>query len=262
MHQDNNHKPHIDGDKKDIKSVALFAGDTHAAYLFKKTEQLASALYLITGLLSDNEPMKWQMRDLGLRLLSHGVSFSRMSLKERRERGYDVVATLLESLSLLEIAHTAGLLSRMNYQLVKGEVEKVVRAVEGQDPMLAPSPVALPSDFFNEADFGFEHVSSLSRPLAGGNGYKGHKDIKDVVSDMKGGHVLEKAHGHLKDKNQRQDKIISLLQGGKILTIKDFSKEIKECSEKTIQRELLALVASGTIKKDGERRWSRYSLKV
>jgi len=31
-------------------------------------------------------------------------------------------------------------------------------------------------------------------------------------------------------------------------------------SEKTIQRELQALVATGAVKKEGERRWTRYSL--
>jgi len=44
------------------------------------------------------------------------------------------------------------------------------------------------------------------------------------------------------------------------LTIKDFTKNIKDCSEKTIQRELLAMVAKGVLKKEGERRWSKYFL--
>jgi len=44
------------------------------------------------------------------------------------------------------------------------------------------------------------------------------------------------------------------------LTIKDFSKVITDCSEKTIQRELLDMVEKGIIKKEGERRWSKYSL--
>jgi len=43
--------------------------------------------------------------------------------------------------------------------------------------------------------------------------------------------------------------------------VKDFAKVITDISEKTIQRELLDLVQRGVIKKEGERRWSRYSLK-
>jgi hypothetical protein len=43
--------------------------------------------------------------------------------------------------------------------------------------------------------------------------------------------------------------------------MKDFVKVIPECSEKTIQRELLDLVGKGVLKKEGERRWSTYSLR-
>ena len=42
--------------------------------------------------------------------------------------------------------------------------------------------------------------------------------------------------------------------------IKDVSPLISGCSEKTIQRELLAMVYAGILRKMGEKRWSRYSL--
>jgi predicted HTH transcriptional regulator len=64
----------------------------------------------------------------------------------------------------------------------------------------------------------------------------------------------------IKDKNDRQDTIKSMLKGGIKLTIKDFAKNIKDCSEKTIQRELVEMVAKGVLKKEGERRWSKYFL--
>jgi predicted HTH transcriptional regulator len=62
----------------------------------------------------------------------------------------------------------------------------------------------------------------------------------------------------VKDKSSRQDIILSMLKSGVKLTIKDFAQNIKDCSEKTIQRELLALVSKGMLKKEGERRWSKY----
>jgi DeoR/GlpR family transcriptional regulator of sugar metabolism len=63
------------------------------------------------------------------------------------------------------------------------------------------------------------------------------------------------------NRTSRQELIINTLKGQNNLTIKDFTKVIKDCSEKTIQRELLDLVEKGLIKKEGERRWSRYSIK-
>ncbi len=61
-------------------------------------------------------------------------------------------------------------------------------------------------------------------------------------------------------KNSRQSIIISLLKRKKEIMIKDVSPLIDGCSEKTIQRELLAMVEAGILKKEGEKRWSRYSL--
>ena len=62
-------------------------------------------------------------------------------------------------------------------------------------------------------------------------------------------------------KGDRRDAILKLFKKGQELMIKDISLNVRGCSEKTIQRELLALVAGGVLNKRGERRWSRYSLK-
>jgi predicted HTH transcriptional regulator len=62
-------------------------------------------------------------------------------------------------------------------------------------------------------------------------------------------------------KDSRKSSIIELLKKQPNLTIKDITKVIPDCSAKTIQRELSVLVHSGMIKKEGNRRWSRYSLK-
>ncbi len=58
----------------------------------------------------------------------------------------------------------------------------------------------------------------------------------------------------------RRARILALLQTRERVSIKDVVREITDCSEKTIQRELAALVAQGVLKKEGERRWSTYTL--
>jgi DNA-binding transcriptional ArsR family regulator len=61
-------------------------------------------------------------------------------------------------------------------------------------------------------------------------------------------------------KNARQSVIINLLKRKREIMIKDVAPLIEGVSEKTIQRELLAMVEQGIVKKEGEKRWSRYSL--
>ena len=58
----------------------------------------------------------------------------------------------------------------------------------------------------------------------------------------------------------RRATILGLLQKKDRVNVKDVAAVIKDCSEKTIQRELAALVAQGVLKREGERRWSQYLL--
>jgi predicted HTH transcriptional regulator len=63
-----------------------------------------------------------------------------------------------------------------------------------------------------------------------------------------------------KNKEDRMQNIITILRKQSSATIKDFSAMATECSEKTIQRLLIEMVQSGVLKRNGSRRWSRYSI--
>ncbi len=85
-----------------------------------------------------------------------------------------------------------------------------------------------------------------------------HQAFNAINKDAPGQSVPQgRQDGQLSD---RQQIIIKELRNKGQLTVKDLADKIKGCSEKTIQRELLSLVGSGVLKKEGERRWSRYSL--
>jgi len=62
-------------------------------------------------------------------------------------------------------------------------------------------------------------------------------------------------------KQTRREQIVSLFVRGVDVSIKDIAARIKGCSEKTIQRELNALVYDNVIERIGEKRWSRYILR-
>ena len=63
------------------------------------------------------------------------------------------------------------------------------------------------------------------------------------------------------DIGSRRKRILEIVKARGAVTINEFIDSIKGCSSKTIQRELTSLVLSGTLKKTGERRWSKYALK-
>jgi DeoR/GlpR family transcriptional regulator of sugar metabolism len=62
-------------------------------------------------------------------------------------------------------------------------------------------------------------------------------------------------------KMSRREQILGLFVRGVDVSIKDIATRIKGCSEKTIQRELNALLYDNIIERIGEKRWSRYILK-
>ncbi len=200
--------------------------NVESAYLYKKTEKLVSALYLFSNFLSDKEPIKWQLREIGISLLSANLS----------------VKPFRQVLSLLEVSYIGGLISEMNFNIFKCELESLIRIAESETN---PKAFVLAEQFFNMTE------SPVSLPV---NISKGQDTMSNRMS-------FKNSEVEQKDKSNRQDIIIGLLKKSKELGIKDFTSSIKGCSEKTIQRELASLVSKGLIKKVGEKRWSRYSIK-
>jgi DNA-binding transcriptional ArsR family regulator len=58
----------------------------------------------------------------------------------------------------------------------------------------------------------------------------------------------------------RAERIKTVLEAKPQATIKDVAEIITDVSEKTIQRELNSLIEKGQVIREGERRWSRYSV--
>jgi predicted HTH transcriptional regulator len=60
--------------------------------------------------------------------------------------------------------------------------------------------------------------------------------------------------------SDRGERIKTVLEAKPQATIKDIAEVITDVSEKTIQRELNSLIEKGQVIREGERRWSKYSV--
>lgn len=241
-----------------LSDISFLKDNPNLIYLYKKTEKLVSAIYLISNFISDKEPIKWQLRNVGLGLLS--VSFSISSDDQKK-----FISDALRLLSILEIARTGGIISEMNYNILKYEFELLINTAETTKKKDSPQGLIF-SDHFFEISQGQDNSQSRffdSRKEVSTNldASKGHNNLSDSLSVRKSNEPKKLSEQKQKDKSNRQDVIISLLSKSSELSIKDFTFSIKDCSEKTIQRELVSLVSKGQVKKMGEKRWSRYSLK-
>lgn len=255
MNQNDSNKLPIGQEPMDWKSLGFFSAEDYLIYIFKKTEKITSALYLVSGLLKDEEPMKWELRDKGMDLLSSSFTASSSVPGDKNAVIQSLFTAALETISLLNVAHISHLVSEMNHKILVREIDNVVRLLKDRLTANAESAgYVLSEQFFRTPDlFSSGFGSNQGNTVKDNSGYitKGHKN----KGSSQGQIVIQQK------KNQRQEYVLNILKGQSNLTIKDFSKVIKDCSEKTIQRELLELVEKGVIKKEGERRWSRYSLK-
>lgn len=193
-----------------------------------KGQKLASAIYFVTSFFDEKEPLKWQLRSLSLDLSN--------------ERLRDKSLLVREAIIYFDLAKTVGIISDTNHNILVKEFSKFSKESEN----------SLVKLFFESEELEERRPMPLVREIM----------LRDKIEKK-----LETEPKSLKDfglvsvkKNGRQSIIIALLKRKKEITINDAASLIADCSEKTIQRELLAMVESGVLKKIGEKRWSRYSL--
>jgi hypothetical protein len=239
------------------KSLGFFSADDYLIYIFKKTEKITAALYLVSGLLKDDEPLKWELRDRGMDLLSSSFSASSSLPGDKNAVIQSLFTAALETMSLLNVAKISNLISEMNHHLLVREIDQVITLMRDRLAQNAENAgYILSESFFKTPDL---FSSGFRSDQAAGS--KGHDANLTLLNNVKSNQRHGNSQNGQMKKTQRQQAIVTVLKGQSGLTIKDFSKVIRDCSEKTIQRELLDLVEKGIVKKEGERRWSRYSLK-
>lgn len=189
-----------------------------------KTQKLTAALYLVTEFLSDREPVRWQLRDRALSLLSDVAVF-----------GYETAISKTDQLlSLIEVVINGGLASTMNFSILKKEYLNLKNLIL----VFQPDELALLKD-----------IIPSSGLIAGQNSTTVSPRIP----------VPEKAK-IVKNENDsvRRDTILAFIKGRGPVSIADIAKAVPAVSSKTVQRELNALIKQGVLTREGDRRWSRY----
>lgn len=252
----------------------VFIKDNDLSFIFRKIERIVAAIYLVTNFFSVKEPMKWDMRQSASNLLKDLMSFTKSSFSER-ENGFVILQNrLLELSTLVDVAYYSGFITEGNYRILSEELnvlsQKVLDYLNNQ---ISSHKSLFDQETFRVNEFKTEfsekenasRVSDIKYPSEGAS-FKGH-NIKDKHSYMSFRNKTSENKPNIKTKtkslgqSKRRETIIEEIKNKGEVSVKDIALVISDCSEKTLQRELLALVEEGVLNKTGERRWSRYSLK-
>jgi len=211
--------------------------------LYNKCNRLIGAVFVVLNLIDNLDQLKIRIKELSLKTTSLCVE-----LKDVNGGAPNVVASnmergVLELVSLLEVASISGVISQMNSSILRDEFQLFLNALSNYLREIEQSGASQVKKAFIQTDslspFSINHDSTPQSP--------------------KGELSKDNAKGHRR-KDLRKDTIMEYLRTHNNASIKDILPNIRGCSEKTIQRELLDLVSLGRIQKQGERRWSRYSV--
>lgn len=223
-----------------IKSE-LFKGRTDWYYCFLKAEKISHVLVLLS---QKQSYTSW----FDQAIISATTLHTDVLRFVKGEVGMSTVeGDMVALLAAVRMAQTAGAIETNTAKILLKEVE---------DLLLRFSATVHISPFVSRDDFLVDDVAALgesshvqkTHPSLQG-APKDHVAVKDISKGQVNGSAGQGA---------RAARILELVNKNKGVSIKDISREVRDCSEKTIQRELAALVGQGLVRKVGERRWSQY----
>jgi len=216
----------------------LIQDENYYKYIFKKTERIVSVVFYILHSVESDSKTQSHVEDIQhvARAVHDAVL---QSLETRAHTAEDVIRSVAHALvsleSKLNVAQVSGVVAPEVITVVHNEIDSVLRALN------------------KYTDHGSESLifESESERTTGQTTTRTPQNAKPTT------HTAPDGAGQQTD---RRERIKTILEAKGEATIKDISEIVTDVSEKTIQRELNAMIEEGIVKRQGERRWSRYSL--
>lgn len=281
-------------------TLAKYAVRTLETLSYTKTNKLVTALYMITDIMDRNEPLRNKLRDLGSNIISDiyqlkGQSGSCDAINKRISE----TLSFLEIASGVGIISemNSSIISKEFIELRKAIVEFVSLDEQNWlEEFIKEAPLGSAVHGALEGGKTFtrlnsEHNKSISNGRngtrigvqKGGTLMRALSDRIPELSYLSNGQAIKRQgqksnssmvlnkNNNYELKNKRREDIIFAIKdkaknsinfdGATITDIKSIGHgSLVSCGEKTLQRELVAMVMEGILRKKGEKRWSRYSL--
>jgi len=191
--------------------------------MYKKAEKLSQAVHVVLAHVQKTKGITDRLSELSLTLIGEILHTQNAGAGS---------ATILEIMSVLQVGETAGVIAPKNAELL----------VREYNYLLALSCESRLQNIDIDTHVG-EVAEDAKQPTPKAK----------VTTTLKTEEISYKGHS-----TDRKGQVLEMIKTKGNLGIKDISKSITDCSEKTIQRLLNTLIQEGSIRKEGERRWSTY----
>lgn len=244
-------------------SVRPFGQNRSAEVAYMKAERIVLATHLVTNFVPEREAIRHNIRTRAQDIL-HAVMTLREGFRSAGpDKVSDIAAQVREIMSLLDVAHASGFISNMNLEIVKRAYADLVSYLRMSEDGDTSESLALGEEYFTlSLGQSKGHVrKKASTPVK--DTTEQNTSVQESAPVSSSGETKKPVSVREKRKtSSRRIAILDVLATKSPADIKDISKVITDCSEKTIQRELAKLVRDNVLKKEGTKRWTRYSLVV
>ena len=214
----------------------------------ERIQKLTEALYRVTELFPDKEPLKWQLRANAIELLDFLATAEGKEISDSRKS-----ADLAKKIScFLKLAYdSSAFIYSINFEILRQEYlnlgDSLKLHIEDKKIIFNLNPVSN------------GHSSDSNGHLPD---YNGHKKQKDNVEQSQQIEQIEQT-GQPQQPivlKERKRKILSLLDKNEWRNIRDICHSLPGLATKSVQRDLLEMVGAGILKKEGNKRWRKYSV--
>ncbi len=237
-------------------SLSLFKKDLLSTA--KKTERLVTAIYMVTNLMSDTEPLSKSIRETSVVLLSDIFATLEADVVYKGQMFTQSLATIEQLMSSLEIVRNLRFVSDMNVNILQSELMKLQNIIRQEIHAVTDHDTLLRDMFENNKIETLETLQNdtlknvIESPVL-----SSQNDIAvPLQKNIKRQNLSDKASS-----SKRHEKILAVIKEKKKVTMKDLATRITNCTEKTLQRDLTTLIKKGHIEKQGSKRWSTYVFK-
>jgi hypothetical protein len=163
----------------------------------KKSERLVTALYLVTDLMSDNEPIKNGIRKNAVALLSSMNSLSQLDVKDRITEFKMSLRSVTEIMSLLHVAITTGIVSEMNGGILMDGFRALQLVLEKKQPILTKEMLTIDNEESLKKDTEFSQAVTTTSydvltPLNLARFHESNEDIRRSHDTLRQSQLLSK----------------------------------------------------------------------
>ena len=237
-------------EKDSFLSLQRLANNKHYYnHIFKRAERIASVVFYVLSHIELTDSVKihhGNLSDKAMKLHEAAIGSLTLQEYEAKDNLHDLLQALIALQSAIRIATAARVFTNNVERVLVEEVDILIRLIKNH---YMKSEEGAKDDYEPLLATGVESTKKNTVPSIAPK-TSTPKPVSSTFGQPKTN--LTQSTG------ERIERIKTVLEAKGEATIKDIAEIISDCSEKTIQRDLIQLIDKGEVIREGERRWSKY----